>query len=88
MIVQIAPVEKNVGETLASLNFAQRVRTVELGAASKHIENGDAKTNGEVDVLVNMVYSQLISQEYSQYGIPIANISGTFLWKTLNTIMI
>ena len=57
MIVQIAPVEKNVGETLASLNFAQRVRTVELGAASKHIENGEAKTNGEVCALINMVYS-------------------------------
>ncbi len=47
MIVQVAPVEKNVGETLASLNFAQRVRTVELGAASRHMENGDAKLNAE-----------------------------------------
>ena len=65
MIVQISPVEKNVGETLASLNFAQRVRTVELGAASKHIENGEAKTNGEVRALVNTVKSQVISQEYS-----------------------
>ncbi|KAL5022914.1 hypothetical protein ScPMuIL_002069 [Solemya velum] len=41
MIVQVAPVEKNVGETLCSLNFAQRVRSVELGAASKRVENGD-----------------------------------------------
>ena len=53
MIVQIAPVEKNVNETLASLNFAQRVRCVELGAASKHVENGDAKTNGEVCFIIS-----------------------------------
>ena len=38
MIVQVAPVEKNVLETLTSLNFAKRVRTVELGAASKKTE--------------------------------------------------
>lgn len=38
MIVQVAPVEKNVGETNASLNFASRVRTVELGMATKKIE--------------------------------------------------
>ena len=35
MVVQIAPVEKNAGETVCSLNFAQRVRAVELGAATK-----------------------------------------------------
>ena len=35
MIVQLSPVEKNVGETLASLSFAQRVRAVELGQATK-----------------------------------------------------
>ena len=38
MIVQVAPVEKNVSETLASLNFGQRVRTIELGQASKRTE--------------------------------------------------
>ncbi len=59
MIVQIAPVEKNVGETLASLNFAQRVRTVELGAASKHVENGDAKTNAEVCCLRQVFFSEI-----------------------------
>ena len=35
MVVQVAPVEKNVAETVCSLNFAQRVRTVELGQATK-----------------------------------------------------
>ena len=41
MIIQVSPVEKNVGETLASLYFAQRVRSVELGQASRRQENGD-----------------------------------------------
>ncbi|XP_071177093.1 kinesin-like protein KIFC3 isoform X1 [Mytilus edulis] len=43
MIVQVAPVEKNVAETICSLNFAQRVRTVELGQASKKMESGDVE---------------------------------------------
>ena len=37
MVVQVAPVEKNVGETICSLQFAQRVRAVELGQASKRV---------------------------------------------------
>ena len=41
MITQIAPVRKNEGETICSLNFAQRVRNVELGAATRKLENGD-----------------------------------------------
>ncbi|XP_041376405.1 kinesin-like protein KIFC3 isoform X2 [Gigantopelta aegis] len=41
MIVQVAPVAVNVGETVCSLAFAQRVRTIELGAATRRIENGD-----------------------------------------------
>jgi len=34
MVVQVAPVEKNVGETMCSLMFAERVRAVELGKAA------------------------------------------------------
>ena len=41
MITQVAPVRKNEGETICSLNFAQRVRNVELGAATRRFENGD-----------------------------------------------
>ena len=41
MITQVSPAERNVGETLASLNFAQRVRTVELGQASKKTESAE-----------------------------------------------
>ncbi len=40
MIVQVAPVDKNVGETVASLGFAQRVRAVELGQASRRLDTG------------------------------------------------
>lgn len=39
MVVQVAPVEKNAGETVCSLVFAQRVRTVELGQATKKTES-------------------------------------------------
>ena len=41
MIVQVSPVEKNVGESVASLTFAQRVRSVELGAATKKVESAE-----------------------------------------------
>lgn len=41
MIVQVAPVERHVNETLCSLNFAQRVRSVELGAAGKKTESAE-----------------------------------------------
>merc|ERR1712070_1024552 len=41
MFVNINPAPENVQETTCSLNFAQRVRSVELGQASKHVEGGD-----------------------------------------------
>ncbi len=41
MVVQVAPVRKNEGETYCSLDFAQRVKSVELGQATKKIELAD-----------------------------------------------
>nr|XP_033798120.1 kinesin-like protein KIFC3 isoform X2 [Geotrypetes seraphini]XP_033798121.1 kinesin-like protein KIFC3 isoform X2 [Geotrypetes seraphini]XP_033798122.1 kinesin-like protein KIFC3 isoform X2 [Geotrypetes seraphini] len=38
MMVQVSPVERNTGETLYSLKFAQRVRSVELGPMAKKTE--------------------------------------------------
>ncbi|XP_030059417.1 kinesin-like protein KIFC3 isoform X2 [Microcaecilia unicolor] len=38
MMVQVSPLEKNTGETLYSLKFAQRVRSVELGPMAKKTE--------------------------------------------------
>lgn len=41
MVVQLSPVVKNVSETVCSLNFALRVRAVELGAAKKTADSSD-----------------------------------------------
>ncbi|XP_074738280.1 kinesin-like protein KIFC3 isoform X1 [Strix uralensis] len=38
MMVQVSPVEKNTSETLCSLKFAERVRSVELGPVSRKAE--------------------------------------------------
>ena len=43
MVVQISSAMKNVGETLCSLTFAQRVRTVELGQTTRKVENNEGK---------------------------------------------
>ncbi|XP_068180099.1 kinesin-like protein KIFC3 [Antennarius striatus] len=40
MVVQVSALESNVGETLCSLKFAQRVCKVELGPATRKIESG------------------------------------------------
>ncbi|KAL7990248.1 hypothetical protein Chor_010602 [Crotalus horridus] len=41
MMVQICPLEKNLGESICSLKFAQRVCKVELGPASRRIKAPD-----------------------------------------------
>ncbi|PIO30414.1 hypothetical protein AB205_0169980 [Aquarana catesbeiana] len=40
---QVSPLEENIGETVCSLNFAQRVCKVELGPASRKIDTASAK---------------------------------------------
>ncbi|XP_073667741.1 kinesin-like protein KIFC3 isoform X1 [Paramisgurnus dabryanus] len=40
MVVQVSSLESNVGETLCSLKFAQKVCKVELGPAARKIETG------------------------------------------------
>ncbi|KAI4349921.1 hypothetical protein L6164_010462 [Bauhinia variegata] len=43
MFVHISPEHEALGETLSTLKFAERVSTVELGAAKVHKENTDVK---------------------------------------------
>lgn len=41
MFVQISPSDQDLGETLSSLNFATRVRGIELGPARKQVDTGE-----------------------------------------------
>lgn len=41
MFVQISPSDQDLGETMSSLNFATRVRGVELGPIKKQIDTGE-----------------------------------------------
>lgn len=41
MFVNASPVIYNVGETMCSLNFAQRCRSIELGAARKNTKSAE-----------------------------------------------
>nr|DBA23870.1 TPA: hypothetical protein GDO54_011587 [Pyxicephalus adspersus] len=43
MMVQVSPLEGNIGETVCSLNFAQRVCKVELGPAFRKIDTTKAE---------------------------------------------
>ncbi|XP_061988594.1 kinesin-like protein KIN-14R [Rosa rugosa] len=43
MFVQISPSEQDLNETLSSLNFAARVRGVELGPARKQVDTGEVQ---------------------------------------------
>ena len=40
MLVNVAPGEDNAGETLCSLQFAARVRGIELGPLKRNVESG------------------------------------------------
>lgn len=41
MFVQISPSDQDLSETLSSLNFATRVRGVELGPARKRVDTNE-----------------------------------------------
>lgn len=59
-LCQVSPLESNIIESVCSLKFAQRVRTVELGPASasrRHAENSSTSSSPTHDSLE--VHSQL-----------------------------
>lgn len=41
MIVQISPNENDISETICSLNFASRVKGVEMGSAKKQLDTAE-----------------------------------------------
>ncbi|KAJ8417886.1 hypothetical protein AAFF_G00227290 [Aldrovandia affinis] len=46
MMVQVSPMDSNMSESVCSLKFAQRVRSVELGSASrKQAENSSTSSS-------------------------------------------
>ena len=54
MFVQVSPSEQDLGETLSSLNFASRVRGVELGPVKKQVDTA------ELQKLKQMVSSLMV----------------------------
>lgn len=53
MFVQISPSDNDVSETLSSLNFASRVRRIELGPAKKQVDTVELqKTKQMVSCIV------------------------------------
>lgn len=47
---QVSPAEKNTSETLCSLKFAERVRSVELGPGSRRAELGSWSSQEHLEV--------------------------------------
>lgn len=54
MFVQISPNERDLGETICSLNFASRVRGVELGPPAKR----------QLDTMEYLRHKQLVNSDF------------------------
>jgi hypothetical protein len=59
MFVQISPSDQDSGETLSSLNFASRVRGIELGPAKRQIDTSELQKVKAMVGLVNSTFVQL-----------------------------
>lgn len=67
MFVNISPIKWNVNESITSLQFAQRCRKVELGAAKK---NGESKELQKYKLMVDDLKAQLGSQSRNYQSTP------------------
>jgi hypothetical protein len=56
MFVQISPSDQDLGETLSSLNFASRVRGIELGPVRKQVDTSELQ---KVKAMVGLVSSDI-----------------------------
>ena len=54
MFVQISPSEQDLSETLSSLNFATRVRGIELGPVKKQMDTSEIQ---KMKVMVGLIFS-------------------------------
>ena len=59
MFVHMAPDPDAVAETLSTLKFAERVSSVELGAAQVNKENGDVKELKEQVLIFQLLFSSV-----------------------------
>ncbi|KAI5669728.1 hypothetical protein M9H77_19581 [Catharanthus roseus] len=62
MFVQISPSERDLSETLSSLNFATRVRGIELGPARKQIDTSELQ---KMKLMVDKVKQECRTKEES-----------------------
>lgn len=62
MFVQISPSDNDVSETLSSLNFASRVRRIELGPAKKQVDTVELQKTKQM-VSCNCAFSLVKSHD-------------------------
>ncbi|XP_059507588.1 kinesin-like protein KIFC3 isoform X2 [Stegostoma tigrinum] len=75
MMVQVSPMEKNVNETVCSLKFAQRVRSVELGTMVRRAESQHCSSRQDYE-------SETPSAAAQQGRLNISHSGGSIVGKT------
>ncbi|XP_007902856.2 kinesin-like protein KIFC3 isoform X1 [Callorhinchus milii] len=75
MMVQVSPIERSVSETVCSLKFAQRVRSVELGAMGRRTENHYSPSRPDSELEPPPVMVQPGRLSYSQPGFTVGRSS-------------